>query len=133
MMSVRRVVSWALALLVLLGAAAWAKGKSKRKSKPDVVSMAFGWPSDRGAQVSYKWTRTGPGNPAEAISLAARLTVATEGELLRVGYRDWRAEPALSPMPPGASLPSFEKMATIVDKKGALVRVDGSITAADAQ
>jgi hypothetical protein len=122
-------VATALALTLLCGAA-WAREKGKPRPKADVVALRFGWPTDLSANVTYRWTRTQTGKPTQATALAARLTVAAEGRTLRVAYRDWKPEPSDGPSA-GASLPSLEKISTIVDRKGAFVRVDGAVSAGD--
>jgi hypothetical protein len=113
----------------MVGLPAWAKGKKTRpKSKPDVVSLVFGWPDGLNADVTYRWTRSKPGKPEQALAMTARLTVSRQGETLRVAFRDWKAQPTANAAP-GAAAPSLEAITTVVDTKGMFVRVDGTISA----
>src|SRR5436190_91479 len=87
----RTVGVWVVAAAsVLLGAPAGAKPGSK----PEVVALGFAWPANFGAQVTYRWTRTSTGKPAQGLTLVGRVTVAADGENLRVEFADWKREPA---------------------------------------
>jgi hypothetical protein len=112
----------------LLSAPAWAKGKAKPKprSKPDVVALRFGWPDGLGANVTHEWIRSSPGKPTQTESMTARLVVGSEGQTLRVAFRDWQTSAG------GAPAPSLNKMTTVVDKDGTLVRVDGRVSPGEA-
>jgi hypothetical protein len=115
-------------LSVLLGTGGAAAGKDKEeaattKPKVEVVTLGFGWPQTLGAEVTYRWTRTSTGKPAQGMTVIGHMSVATEGEALRVEYRDWRAQTAAGA--PDAPPNVLQNAAAVVDKKGALVRVDG--------
>jgi hypothetical protein len=125
-----RVVGAGTAILsFLLGTAAVAVAKDKEeapeaKPKVEVVKLGFAWPQALGADVTYRWTRTSTGKPAQGVTVVGKMNVATEGEATRVEYRDWQAEPskaAATDAPPNY----LQNAAPVVDKKGALVRVDG--------
>jgi hypothetical protein len=127
----RTTGSWVVAFVLIVGVPAWAKGnKASPKAKPDVVSLAFGWPDGLNADVTYRWTRSKPGKPDQALAMTARLTVARQGEAVRVAFRDWKAQPTANASP-GAAAPSLEAITTVVDTKGTFVRVDGTISADD--
>jgi len=120
------------ALWALAGTPAAAKGKAKTKPKADIVALRFAWPSDLSANVTYQWTRTKSGKPPQEISAVTRLVVAGEGKNLRVVYRDWHAAGIAIPAS-GTSPAGDAKIATIVDRQGAFVRVDGTVSADDAR
>jgi hypothetical protein len=127
----RTVGSWVVVFVLMVGLPAWGKGKKTRpKAKPDVVSLVFGWPDGLNADVTYRWTRSKPGKPEQALAMTARLTVARQGETVRVAFRGWKAQP-MANAAPGAAAPSLEAITTVVDKKGMFVRVDGTISADD--
>jgi len=119
-----------VALGAVLGASlsAGAKEKAEPRPKGEVVVFGFGWPGKLGADVTYRWTRTSTGKPAQGVTVVGRLNVAAEGDGLRVEYGDWKREAAGSA---AASAPpvSPQKLANIVDKKGALLRIDGEAPA----
>lgn len=129
----RTVAMWTVVLSMLVAVPAWAKGKAKPETNGDVVALRFGWPAGLSADVTYRWTRTKKGKPPLSSSLTARLTVAAEGDGLRVSYRGWKRDAAATAPAQGSSLSSFEKMAAIVDKKGSLVRIDGNLSPDDAR
>ena len=125
----RTTGAWVAAFVLMVGLPAWAKGKKTRsKAKPDVVSLVFGWPDGLNADVTYRWTRSKPGKPEQALAMTARLTVARQGKTVRVAFRDWKAQPTANAAP-GAAAPSLEAITTVVDTKGMFVRVDGTISA----
>jgi hypothetical protein len=129
----RTIWMWLVMASALIGAPAWAKakGKAKPKSKPDVVVLAFGWPNGLGADVTYQSKRTKKSIPVFDISFAMRMNVTAEGDMFRVAYRNWKKDPSGNPAG-GMAAPSLENIATIVDKKGAFVRVDGGLSGKDA-
>lgn len=127
----RTTGAWVVVFALMVGLPAWAKDKKTRpKAKPDVVSLVFGWPDGLNADVTYLWTRSKPGKPEQALAMTARLTVARQGETVRVAFRDWKAQPTANATP-GAAVPSLESITTVVDTKGVFVRVDGAISADD--
>ena len=123
--------SWVVAFMLMVGCPAWAKGKKTRpKAKPDVVPLVFGWPDGLNADVTYRWTRSKPGKPEQALAMTARLVAVRQGETVRVAFRDWKAQPVAN-AGAAAAAPSLEAITTVVDKKGMFVRVDGTISADD--
>jgi hypothetical protein len=119
-----------VALGAVLGAplSSGAKEKTEQKPKGEVVVFGFGWSGALGADVTYRWTRTSTGKPAQGVTVVGRLHVAAEGDGLRVEYGDWKREAAGSA---AAAAPpvSPQKLANIVDKRGGLLRVDGEAPA----
>jgi hypothetical protein len=117
----------ALSALLLSGSVVVA-ADPEPKAKPEVVTLGFAWPTVLGADVTYRWTRTSTGKPAQGVTVVGRLNVAPEGENLRVEYADWKREPTgrtATGEPPVAP----EKLVDVVDKRGALVRIDGEAPA----
>jgi hypothetical protein len=131
--SMRCAFIWVMTVSLLLSSPAWAKakGKSRAKHRSEVVALKFGWPADLTGNVSYRWERTKAGKPPLGTALSAHLVVASEGRNLRVAYRDWKREPADNATA-GGPVTNLERMVTIVDRNGALVRVDSKVSADDA-
>lgn len=115
---------WVAILPALLAAPASGKTKARPRSKPDVVALRFGWQPGLTADVTYRRTRSTTGKPTDSVSCRARLSVEADGKNLRVGYRDWNDEGG-GGAPAGEPPPStLARGATIVNKRGDLVRVD---------
>jgi hypothetical protein len=123
----RRVGLGALVLSAWIAAPLVVRAKDEPKPKAEVVKLGFGWPAKLGADVTYRWTRTSTGKPAQGVTVVGRLNAAAEGETVRVELGSWRRDPSVpaSATPPVAP----QKVANIVDKKGALLRVDGDAPA----
>src|SRR5438045_4120502 len=123
--AMRMVVLLVVVLGALLGAplSLGAKEKAEQKPKGEVVVFGFGWPRALGADVTYRWTRTSTGKPAQGVTVVGRVNVASDGDGLRVEYGGWRRE-AVGPSAAAAPPVGPERVANIVDKKGALLRVD---------
>jgi hypothetical protein len=104
--------------VLMVGLPAWAKGKkARRKATPDGVALVFGWPDGLNADVTYRWTRSKAGKPEQALAMTARLTVARQGETVRVAFRDWNAQP-MANAAPSAAAPSLEAITPSSTGKG---------------
>lgn len=126
----RRIPWLLLAAALCRTGPAWAEQPhDESKSTP----LRFAWPARLEADVEYRRSKLDPSRPERnmAVALTARLSAVTTGNEVRVAYTEWKGDLGADPYA-RALLQSSSHIVTVVSRRGAFLRLEGTDAAEDA-